>query len=181
MGSFPMRPGVVNNLMELSGRGRTLLRGQIRITPKVNRVQNEIHGFACLGEFVWSSRGEHLNGLASITNKDSTDRRQIVELHNRIFREALAQIVSQPSLARLGGTPQRTVGPPAPAASAAARGRDGFLRPACGHGIARKPGRALRENDTQSLAGRGPGQYVSSSMTRLCAWCSLDRTPARWG
>src|SRR5437660_11537066 len=63
-------------------------------------------------------------------------------------------------LARLGGTPQGTTGPPAPAAYAAARGRDRFLRPARGHGIAGESSRALRENDTQSLAGRRPGRVA---------------------
>lgn len=62
--------GVVNNLLELGSRFPTLLRCQLCDTPKVNRLHSE-----CVCQFEGGVRGEHLNGLASITNTDSTNGR----------------------------------------------------------------------------------------------------------
>src|SRR5580698_8103685 len=90
--------GIVHDLLELNGGSAPLSQLQVSVTPNVSRPKS-------LPEFVWRSRHEGLDGLGSVATFEScrsTDHRQIFRLHDRIFGEALGQIIGQPrSLGRV--------------------------------------------------------------------------------
>src|ERR1700722_2781562 len=85
---------MVKNLSKLTRRRSTLLGGQIRIAPQVDRIEAR-----CPPQFVRSSRHERLHRLARVvTSKrdDGTNHGQVLEAHNRILRETIVDIGSKP-------------------------------------------------------------------------------------
>src|SRR5580658_4097261 len=83
---------MIKNLLELHGGGAPLTQLQISVTPNVSGPES-------LPELVRRSRHEGLDGLGSVAAFEgscSMDHRQILRLHDRIFGEALGQVIGEP-------------------------------------------------------------------------------------
>src|SRR5260370_34363707 len=90
---------MVENFLELGCGCGTLVRRHISFATQVNWIKSESHGLSRATKLVWSSRCERfdaLGGAAALDRAGRVDHGEVVELHDRVFGEALDQIADHP-------------------------------------------------------------------------------------
>src|SRR3984893_5772419 len=85
-------PGMIENLLKFGRSAGPVLRRQIGLPPKINRIERKGEVLVRMSQFVRRSGGQSLDGDLSVSAVEGESRpshRQISSLNNSVLRESL--------------------------------------------------------------------------------------------
>src|SRR3954447_9084996 len=89
---FSYNRGVIENLLKFGRAPAPVLRRQIGLPPKINRIERKGEVLVRVSQFVRRSRGQSLDGglgLSGVEGESRPSHRQISRLDSSVLRESL--------------------------------------------------------------------------------------------
>src|SRR6266403_3012322 len=84
--------GMIENLLKFGRSAGPVLRRQIRLPPKINRIERKGEVLVRVSQFVRYSGGQNLDGglgVSAVEGESRPSHRQISSLNNSVLREPL--------------------------------------------------------------------------------------------
>src|SRR6478672_11067040 len=91
-------PGMIENLLKFGPGTGPVLRCQIGLPSKINRIERKGEILVCVSELVRRSGGQSLDGglgVSAVEGESRPSHRQISSLNNSVLRKSLCEVIDR--------------------------------------------------------------------------------------